>query len=1496
MDCNLVPNITDQFGNNIPSGLFTTLVSITKNREFAKEIYKITLIDEFKAWDPILDMNGEPQIIYVNGQPSFVNNDDELIPIQISNLIEKDLESLLIEKGALEGGLIKDKSIVDELNKQVRRTYDLNQDVITVAPNGTYSINAKIVSLIDKGQIENEGVSLNEINIAGDNFYYTYKKLSLLKLNTRNSILSRINNIDLELKRAPAGKIKDLVKEQEKLRKLLVNLNKEIAQLNKEMSFNSLAAHVDSLIARMNSLYEIGERTLLKQAYEIANFLIEVNNFSDPDGNILFLGLDIALMSNEQKNVVQSWMLQAKALKENIEKKEADEFFREIAEDENIKKTYGESVPKKKDIIAPKQDISQYDYYINSPEVTTLGKKENDVIPGFLLSQYQSVINETLGIQRAFEGLVDKSFPKAAEELKKLGHTLSNTVISNDNVAWDAVFFQKDYDGLNTGTLIRRYNYAYQLWQDNLRKKYYQISRKSNERMARKVTSKSIRMQCDLFDFTKSKEVYDAIVDDEILRSLFPEIPQFESYSNYTPNHYKEIVEEQIKLLKKYRNRKVAAVDIILEEFDIPHFNTEAKAELEKWEKENSPLHALNNKEEYNSLEHIVKVPKQNSGFYDENFSVIDNNKELYEFRQVADAVLTYIHKTLPVSVQNKLRDNAIPMLNRNLIELIAEGGNTTDALSYIKSKALDSLTLTKNEYIDHSDLDPATNIKRLKVNDTVLTQVNKEAKLEFTLKETEFLILYNKGKEAKERVNNLDELATVKVEKLNQQCIDFLANIANCKNTPQGIRERYKLNKYAQIPIRRIIENYSVNKSLEYKTLSLPKLLKLYSNIAADYNARQQILPLMETGLSIYKRIPSIESDKLGRPKVNASGELIISDKEREKAVGRLKRSIDRNVIGNWEGKEYGVFNTPINDYNPIVKNILLTKEDKQLIKRIEELKCNPDITQDQIIELEQLEDRLGKSFVFSRFYKLLLNLIRLKGLGWNLGSALINYLEGHIANEIAVGSEYTSKSWYWARGMVNRGKKNQKKTYKFLLEKYALFQDASNEFQRADIKVSLSRFKFLHPYAPTRFTEEKNQSPVMLAIMKDTVIMKKDGTEGNLADAFDFNKADGSLTEEYNTPENIENWVNMNGKEFDMFKAKVDQSITKIHGDYSRTRGNAIKDSYSGKSLMMFKGWVPRSLHKMFGKEQEDILLGTKDKGILRSESRGSLAIHGGIFGLATMGFPGIIVGATIGAFGGQFLSKSQSTVGFIEELAVLSSLLIKKMVGIPLNRMAAMEIIDTQRAFGKDGKSLVEIGFSQIDARNLNSLMTMLSFTLTQLLLVMLVKGLLDDDDDPTKKQIHNLLVNRLAGLINNSLMYVNPFELYDSLIVRNAAILFTGNTLQLMHDIKRATEEHDDIILTGVNAGESRVWNDIKKTILPTPLKFDELFILGQESSLERQFKPTPFDKMYESDAEQNYRMVKAQRAKYNRYLKDIGITSKKERKKLVDKKFKLPKKP
>lgn len=183
---------------------------------------------------------------------------------------------------------------------------------------------------------------------------------------------------------------------------------------------------------------------------------------------------------------------------------------------------------------------------------------------------------------------------------------------------------------------------------------------------------------------------------------------------------------------------------------------------------------------------------------------------------------------------------------------------------------------------------------------------------------------------------------------------------------------------------------------------------------------------------------------------------------------------------------------------------------------------------------------------------------------------------------------------------GLINTKKAQQVDVLMHLVESLGLLENVMSDADAGDGSSSFigqdkyNKFKeFMSDFAMNN-PEFHNQMEILVAMMQNVEITKKDGTPGKLYDpktmSFIYDPKTMKLLDEYRTEENIKNWEQFIADD----NGNAPQSILiqqftntkhKLHGNYRPDDKIGIQSTMTGRGLTAFMKWAYENLNNQYG-----------------------------------------------------------------------------------------------------------------------------------------------------------------------------------------------------------------------------------------------------------------------------------------------------------------------
>lgn len=1448
------------------------------------------------------------------------------------------------------------------INEEISMKYNVFGNLIEVVPFGkTYkvNINATVLSQLNETNQKNmhfmPTVATVTTNTNTQNAGARFINYKEQKKNLVTILENRIVEINNKKKFAISSseiialnRVKSLIEARLNGNANQAGLYQELVEIESATVLPELEIMVGKDFDRVKRLILSDDYNDLAEADEILNFYIACS--PSQEGNPLFTEPERAALTAAEEHTLNNWAITAGKLKDSLTKKKREALVNDMNRNISVQHTLGSVTVEGLKKSMP--DASAFDKWLFDP--TNGVFSHNGSLPQVMKMNIEMATSEALSETKRFTDEIKPLSDKAKEAFKKYNKDNPH----KPKINWD-IYFQKDIDGSETGRLVSRYS---RKWEDAEKTMHYETDSKMYDNLnnpnytpqqkgsaittARKRKIEWYKHNGLILNLATIPEIQ-AFVNDPANGFDFL-LPYFTSEdANNTlgiqGNHRTELIEKQKDLLMQFKYNYETYVEEILDSegvADINALSAEGKGKIETWFHTHNPANAFNASlgAKYGSaakvmrngqertiipeMTYVVKFPVKkyqtskyapkgtDTHYYDDNFDIIDKQGDLYNFHAVAKKAVKFHKDVLPARDQREIMDGEIGMINKAVAEVFSirtlhKMQMWTEAGRILWDRIRRAGWIQEQSTNDRSMVDATSSTEsksRKDINKGMLLHDRTQINAIFNTEVARFVEDFHSNKVGS-MTRKINRHTTMHESLLTGDNISHLAEILGVPPTLADIKLKMKIET-GVIPVGRILYNFATNKVVARKSRNLPKMLVFYTDLAANYAARTQIKPSMDTAMELYTSIKDSKTQNTGLELTNKGKS--VTDGYRKNAITQVESWYDRAVLGNYDTKHFKV------------SGQRYTREEKKQIKDIDDQikRLSSDPSEAAITAIKKLEETkrlLGHKIALSQFLNSFLNFTRLSYLGWAVNSAITNFLEGQIANEIAMAMEiyYPADNWYIATRAVRASQtkfvtkklaKNSK-MYEManftshFMDRYTVLQDSRNEFQKAEIKTSFSLTAKLDPMLLNQSVEYANQAPILLTAMMSEEIEDEHGNKSTVYEAFD--KKTMKLKPEFRkNPENIKNWEEMRGDRYHAFKSKLNKVIVDTHGDYDKLRGNLAKTTFTGKALLMFKGWLPRAIYNRFAIEQWDIETQRKHKGRYLSHTPVSAGIQGALIGAMIGPLAPVLIGAGVGIGLGMWAHKGVGNNPLME-LWTETHILARRMIGMPLNRLTGGRATNFKVAGVKplnflntNYRELINAGIveskNELDAKNLMGNLAEMAMQLTWMAMVILAKSFFYDEDDEknsARRLIHNLLVNRALTMANQATMYLDPNRFYkDSSSI--AILRFLDNVKTFFADVDKAIFWNDIDLSQTDNRGKSRVLKSARKLSL-VPIRGR----LGFDSQLRQPILPhIAYERAFWSDYKRIEKEIEDQRGAYQIELDAAGIYTEDEIKKMKNEKY------
>ncbi len=563
------------------------------------------------------------------------------------------------------------------------------------------------------------------------------------------------------------------------------------------------------------------------------------------------------------------------------------------------------------------------------------------------------------------------------------------------------------------------------------------------------------------------------------------------------------------------------------------------------------------------SLRFLEAVPKKryknkkDTGYYDAKFSEIEKDDNLYEILTTLTNMLYELRTYLPRHLQNEVMINSIPMVTRSLIEDMLTQG-VIHALPKVWSNFLDSLTINDSDIIVPD--------REVNPDGTLSTRLR--------LKGVSFYESFLKNYVSK------------KVELLMLK--NGLVGI-DPKNLSQEEYVQYKL-KIKEIRTQAYKEaNEELVKNMNF---DIESMLKIYSAAILTYHSKSKVEDVIINITDMLRESTERVLGPSGKPTLDSKGNPIY----KEKGLTNLMNALDyhnRVFFGYSKTNKEMITKKKIYDKDEAELKSLLEKEIDNLDEEYKNDKIDFQYYIRKRLELSDRIASLGRTISVANIIDVVNNYVRLKGLGWNPIAPVFNMGIGIFSNMMEGAREK-----YFTNSDLLKGyslRITQRKKVLNIFNKLNSLQTIQSEFFGSKNITNNP----LSPFYMTEAAEVNNQAPVVIAYLLATKV-KVNGKETNLYELFDD---DGNLTVKENDI-TFAREADRNIK-FNLYliKARLDNIISNIHGNYDPNSSIEANASVLFRSLLVFRKWIINSYWNRLRPERFNWIHNDVEKGRWRS-----------------------------------------------------------------------------------------------------------------------------------------------------------------------------------------------------------------------------------------------------------------------------------------------------
>lgn len=1366
----------------------------------------------------------------------------------------------------------------------------------------------------------------------------------------KETLLKNINKrLGMAQVKRKTDKSPEVKKEIAKLNDLKTKIEKDINDLKDDPNLvDKMFSIFNKDIAIVSHLLTTGTPSIdnIHYAEDILSYFEVITDYSSSNNDNHLV--DVSDINNIDPEVIKSLdKLKAfvTAQKTALHKAKESYLLKAIDKSEKLKTLFPDSQLEeiKEILLSPQKDISLISLLFGTVEEDFSGNET--LLSSIIRDRLEKTRNKTKTEASTLIQKINALQDQVKEKLIEMGYGLSikglNSLVSEVN--YD-LFYQKTSKGNKTGRLVSKFS---QKWYQDVMSFMSNNSaifrdavnnrdgEAANTSLLHKYTWLSEKT--DLIELGKLPEIVSN-----------PEFASFSSYFNIAEAQtykkeligkigqyeYTKLVEHQTELLEDYMaaikeeltqllDKEGVTTPADLSYEAINHFNIFAKrrnpfdliVSHKSGQMGRVDYVAGNTSSQYQShIRYNTYIPKRQldivdmdgmpmtmeSEYFDKDFDKIEAEPTLLEFWEVLSDATGMMNSTLS-DTNVSLGHYSLLRMGQSTTDILLNKEtsllNKTTHLLKETGQSLKGLLSTKDRKVD---VDSISEVNKSQIK-TIQDEVNKRYEVVLMRLSTANNMVFRK--------KTLIELKTV-----NQETKEILENITGKDITSL-------INTYGERMSPYALKEYLTNQVMEEQTFNLPLMMRAYLDMVSEYKAQKDALPEISIFKGLYDEIQVAKQDsKVGQnlPSIRQ----IIDRKTRKAGIEdkrwmsqlRMKTWINKNVKGISEPEVWGRLGMK----NLNSKEKEFKKDAEEYLKLLKAELENTDSPEEQanlaseITEVEYALENLGEVVALSAMYENLINRLPIfVGLGYNIKTQVVNRFQGWWQGMINDTGRYWPKgAFYAANAFINRkgarrlpgmsSYRNEINKTKLLVEKLNVLQDATNEIDRAKRDSGIrGKMKVLDPFYLVEYVEWHNQVPQILSMLSGMTIKDKQGKEypifdGNGLPAYTIVNGQLVLKPEFDTPSNRETWVDFSDDVSSDNKSRITKTIAILNGDYSKTGTTFVKKSAVGRTLMMFKTWLPKQIKMRYGSNQTDLDLGQGSydgayTGALKTnKSRtGASALIGAevaLLSTMTLGlvFGGVMAGGLLvnTIYKNRKASKDGENLETMKQLSLAGQALVKKFIGLPINTVSGKNLIKSQ-----DFSSL---GLTKAEEENFHFIVNETVGLLYLTLVKVAIKAMFGDDEEDEPKTINGqpnpyyfkkrqseeekafgiLMENQITRLISDVSLYMSPEGLYT--ITMNPAGIdsWFKNVVKISDGLSRKVQGNDELE-TGPNQGKSKFWVSTRETLLPGIFNewvdgdFDSF---GYKKQSKKDFNPGELqDYWFKSDYAKDRKTIKAERA-------------------------------
>lgn len=717
-----------------------------------------------------------------------------------------------------------------------------------------------------------------------------------------------------------------------------------------------LGAYMEADLKRAEELVASHDFDAIDEAKRIAGFYRDVCTFNvnykhplfkreslyNPDGTLKF--------SEEQRKFFEDYRYRAEEILNRIYERNRRLVVDVVRENDAVQETTGRMELTEEDILNGRglRDITLFDMMLM--DISNGCFSGDSIIPKTMMVMIVEAFERHKARARATEEEIDAQIKDVEAELKRLGYSIP---VKGINGVMYQIFQATDANGLKRNRLVSRFTPRFQDAQAKMsiafQKGYRKLSGIIDPAQRATDLNKLLHFRKLWLEdnaHTIQFNILDEFVNDAEIQKIFggklhlsqnSESHRQELLKALGQKGYDEFIARQRELLINYYNQREAMLTSLLQDEQVDNIKAlspELQNQFKAWEAENNPLLALEangSNIQYidgvaygSNLSYNLAVPRRtltqtsmingkevkeevDSKYYDEAFSVIENSDVLAKFYKTVVKTFDSIYDYMPPETRQYFEKGTLPQMQRNLVEMLAvEGKDMTflqkvsAAFRFIINKIKEQMGENFQGTLSQLEVDPLTGEPIYEVGNKWIqsseSEVRKRMKLErIRLKRALGLRLMDKW-DTSMNIYTMDEKAR-----------GILAENLGIENTIAAFEKRLPKEDLQDVDVEYLLKKSIEDQVMHENSFDLPKMLKLYSYMSAQYAARQELRPVMEAMRQQYNSIKKTTTNRFGQTMRDTEDKPVVNG-ERDRAKKRMNAWFNRVVLGVQETKsEFG-------------------------------------------------------------------------------------------------------------------------------------------------------------------------------------------------------------------------------------------------------------------------------------------------------------------------------------------------------------------------------------------------------------------------------------------------------------------------------------------------------------------------------------------------------------------------------------------------------------